>query len=169
MDIPFDLPTANYLGPNNTFVFVNVGYTFPAPTKLGDNYNYFYGKPRRLAIFANVTSVFSLYIWVLIALSVIVFTLACLFVNFVYTKKLSGQGLSRGNVTKLDIVMKILASLTEPERIHNFPKLSTGSNLNIANSFPYKKAQISISLQENFLLVFGALLFSSFPCSTAPT
>ena len=127
LDVRFDLPTAKFLGFNNSFEPVNVGFTFPIPTKLGDNFLYIYGKPPKMSNFANVTSVFGYDVWGLIGLSCLAFILTSLMFHHVYSKKLDNSEFMKKKVSKVDISLKIFSSLTEPADMEFFSRATTGS------------------------------------------
>ena len=79
-----------------------------------------YGCPRPLSTYFSVISSFSPSIWVLQMISVVSMVLIFIGVHWVYTEKLKEEILARPRVGRVEIVLKLLETMVEPNTLSIF-------------------------------------------------
>ena len=102
---------------------IDVSTTYPfLETK---RFLYFYGQPRKKSSILNSVSVFSPQVWSAILGCFVLVSGTFQIIRLSYMR-IESNGLLRSGITATELAFKVLATLTEPDRIDAFPKWSTG-------------------------------------------
>lgn len=89
--------------------------------------HYLSSAPKPILTFDQHLKTFTLNVWLALALTLLLISLTCFLIHFVYDKKIDPKyGLAGPVVHKADFVILVLASITEPDPLPWFPKKSAG-------------------------------------------
>ena len=86
----------------------------------------FYGKPKAFPNYLNVVKAFPLTIWAILCLVTVSFIVLFCVILKVYKDLLGHQELVKDGINEIDIVLKVVSTLTEPDAFDIFPLWSTG-------------------------------------------
>ena len=106
---------------------INFGFVYPYQEDRVWGYLYFYRKPKILSNHLSVVKVFPLSLWLVLGLVVVMVTVLFRFQVFFYHKVLSQNQLLSGKIRTLDVVFKVISTLTEPEALDLFPAWCAGN------------------------------------------
>ena len=74
----------------------------------------------------NLIQPFPFIVWMLVLSSLLAFIALFVLIHTVYSNVPNTEGLMLKSTTKIDVIIKTIGTLTEPDKFPYFPKLSTG-------------------------------------------
>ena len=99
---------------------------YPLLADTRDSRLIFYGKPKAFPNYLNVVKAFPLTIWAILCLVTVSFIVLFCAILKVYKDILGCRELVKDGVNEIDIVFKVVSTLTEPDAFDIFPLWSTG-------------------------------------------
>ena len=134
-----------YMGHNND---INFGHLYPVSSSPDITMVYLYGYPRVSANFFNMVTAFPVMVWVLVALVTLCSSLLLILVIMLYSSFPNCNELVKPNLTKADVVIKVISTLTEPNPMSFFLRWSRGKKLMLLMPFLFL-FKLSLSLSHN--------------------
>ena len=110
---------------------INFGFVFPLISGSRGSNLIFYGQPKAFPNYFNIVTAFPSTIWSILCLVTLTFIVLFCAILKVYRDLLGHDELVRKGTKEIDIVFKIISTLTEPETFNMFPVWSTGKKISV--------------------------------------
>ena len=104
---------------------INFGFVYPWFSDASDNHVIIYGRPNAFPNYFNILTAFPVSIWLSLMLVTGSFIMLFNVLLLVYTDCLGQHELVKSGTKKLDVTLKVVATLTEPDAFDIFPVWST--------------------------------------------